>query len=89
MPGKVRNLLLTTEVRSAGKLCRCSHDKRHQIHKGELRVVIKTPGGIGEKGYCAACGRAMVAAARQQLATLEAQLGAPVPQNAISGSEGS
>lgn len=75
MPGKVRNILLNAEVRPAGKRCKCSRDKRHQILKGEARVVIKNPGAPGDKGYCAACGRAMVAAAKHQLAQLETALG--------------
>jgi hypothetical protein len=75
MPGKVRNILLTTEIRPAGRRCKCSHDKSHQILKGEARVVIKNSGAPADKGYCAACGRAMVTAARHQLASLETALG--------------
>lgn len=75
MPGKVRNILLNIEVRPAGRRCKCSHDKRHQILKGEARVVIKNSGAPGDKGYCAACGRAMVTAAKRELAQLENALG--------------
>jgi hypothetical protein len=75
MPGKVRSILLVVEVRPAGRRCKCSHDKRHQISKGEPRVVINNAGAPGDKGYCVSCGRAMIAIARQQLAELEHALG--------------
>jgi hypothetical protein len=75
MPGNVRNILLTIEVRPAGRRCRCAHNKRHQILKGETRVVIKNPGAPGDTGYCAACGRAMVTTARHELTRLETALG--------------
>ncbi len=96
MPGPVRNILLTTEVKTAGRRCKCSHDKRHEILKGEARVVINNAGAVGDKGYCASCGRAMVTAAKHQLAELETALGmtptssgANVSEDALSGSRGS
>ena len=96
MPGNVRNILMTIEVRPAGRRCQCAHDKRHQILKGEARVVIKNPGAPGDRGYCAACGRAMVAAARHELARLETALrvtrtapATSVQEDALSASRGS
>lgn len=56
MPGPIRNLLTTTEIRPAGRSCNCAHDKHHRIRKGDLRVVVKNPGTVGEKGYCVTCG---------------------------------
>ena len=75
MPGKVRNILMTIEVRPAGRRCQCAHDKRHLITKGQTRVIINNAGAPGDRGYCAGCGRAMVAAARHELARLETALG--------------
>lgn len=77
---RTRNVILPIEVKPAKKLCRCSHDKKHVITKASIRVVVKEPSGMGEKGYCAACGRAMLVAARQRLDELQAAL-EPLPSS--------
>lgn len=70
-----RSLLLRVDVREAGKLCRCKHNRKHTIVKGELRLVVKEPGpGTPEYGYCAACGQEMLAKAEERLAELRAAL---------------
>ncbi|MDQ3092029.1 MAG: hypothetical protein M3R46_10310 [Actinomycetota bacterium] len=70
-----KSLLLKFEVRSAGRKSRCSHNKNHEILKGEPRVVVKAPGvATPEKGYCAVCGRAMIERAREALLDVERDL---------------
>lgn len=59
----IRNLLLPIEIKAAGKHCKCSHSKDHSIPRAGVRFVRKDPGGMREKGYCAACSIAMSAAA--------------------------
>lgn len=78
MAGRFRIVLLGLDVRPAGKLSHCKHNKRHAITKGELRLVVKDPGASGgEKGYCAACGLAMLDAARVELDANIRRLGQP------------
>lgn len=56
-----KSLLLGAEVRPAGRLCYCKHNKNHAISKGEPRLVIREPGpASAERGYCASCGREML-----------------------------
>lgn len=74
MPGQIRNILLAVEIRPAGKLSKCSHDRRHVITKGEPRVVIKNAAAVGEKGYCTTCATAIIALAKQRITELEHQL---------------
>lgn len=75
MPGRTRSLLPRVEVRAAGKLSRCHHDKRHEIQKGETRVVVRNPGpAAGEYGYCIDCALAMLRLARHQIDELESAL---------------
>ena len=70
-----RSLLLRADVLEAGKQCRCKHDRKHAIPKGELRLLVKEPGpGTPEYGYCAVCGREMLATAQEQVAELQADL---------------
>lgn len=71
-----RSILLRIEVRPAGKLSRCRHNKGHEIRKGELRFVVKDPGPAGgEKGYCRDCAHAMLAVAARRLEEFEGELG--------------
>lgn len=72
MPGPIRSLLTTATVQPAGRACNCAHDRRHRIQKGEARFVVKNPGTLGEKGYCAACARTMLRLTRSRLEELEA-----------------
>jgi hypothetical protein len=75
MGGKLRALLLRIEVRPAGRLSHCGHNKKHEIRKGELRFIIRAAGPAGgERGYCAKCASEMLDAADQQLAALREQL---------------
>ena len=74
MAGVVRRLVLGVEIKPGGKRCACYRDDRHLIFKGQLRFVVKNAGGPGEKGYCAACGKTMVEAARRRLNELDAAL---------------
>jgi hypothetical protein len=70
-----KSLLLRTEVRPAGKLCHCKHNKRHAIRKGEPRLVVKEPGpASAERGYCAACAREMLDEATTKVAGLREML---------------
>lgn len=72
---RTRSLLLRAEVRPAGRLARCAHNRAHQIRKGEPRFVVRDPGPAGgERGYCAACAAAMLAASEAQLEELRASL---------------
>lgn len=68
MVGRLRGVLLGLEVRAAGRACRCKHNAKHAIAKGELRLVVKGAGPAGgEQGYCGPCGRSMLVAANKTL----------------------
>ncbi len=84
MAGVVRRLVLGVEIKPAGKRCACYRDDRHLILKGQLRFVVKNAGGPGEKGYCAACGRTMVEAARRRLDELDAALVLDPPELGVT-----
>jgi hypothetical protein len=72
---RVRSLLLRIDVRPAGKLSRCSHNKKHAIPKGELRFIVKDQGPAGgEKGYCVDCAAEMLDASEAQLEELRKSL---------------
>lgn len=74
MPAR-KSILLRIDVREAGRLSRCKHNRNHAIAKGELRFVVKEPGpGTPEHGYCAVCATQMVADAEEKLASLRASL---------------
>ena len=83
IPGAVRKLLLSVEVKPAGRKCKCGRDERHEITRGQIRFVVKNPGRPGEKGYCAQCGQKMITAVRQQLDQLEAALTRPEPTDQL------
>jgi hypothetical protein len=70
-----RSLLHRVEVRPAGRLSHCAHNRKHEIRKGEPRFVVRDPGPAGgEKGYCRECALEMLGAAEVQLAALYAAL---------------
>ncbi len=70
-----RSVLLRVEVRKAGKLCRCKHNRKHTIIKGQPRLVVKEPGpGTPEYGYCASCAAEMLDLADAKIAVLRADL---------------
>lgn len=72
---RVKSILQRLEVRPAGRLSRCSHEKSHEIRKGEARFVVKPPGpAAGEKGYCADCALEMIEKAGDDLVRLKAEL---------------
>ena len=54
MPGRIRDLLVGVEVRTAGRRRKCGRNKEHQILMGESCLVVKRQ-GRGEKAYCQAC----------------------------------
>jgi hypothetical protein len=70
-----KSLLLRAEVRPAGRLCYCKHNKKHAITKGEPRLAVKEPGpASAERGYCAACAREMLDQADVKLTALRDEL---------------
>jgi hypothetical protein len=70
-----KSLLLRLTVRPAGKKSYCSHNAKHIIPKGATRMIVKAPGiATPEKGYCAACGVAMIQQAEQQLVAIRGEL---------------
>lgn len=71
---KIRSLVSKVEIRPAGRLSHCTHNKKHAIPKGETRFIVKQPGGLGESGYCANCGHAMLDQAEDELRELRRQL---------------
>jgi uncharacterized Zn-binding protein involved in type VI secretion len=72
---KFKSLLLRVDVRPAGRRCNCAHNPKHVISKGEPRVVVKAPGiATPEKGYCAACGLAMIKSAEDELQALQSRV---------------
>ena len=75
MPGRTRSVLLSVEVRAAGRACDCHGNKRHRILKGQPRLAVKSSGpAAGEDGYCGACAQAIIKLARDKLAALSADL---------------
>lgn len=54
MPGRIRDLLVGVEVRTAGRRRKCGRNKNHQILMGEACLVVKRQ-GRGEKAYCRLC----------------------------------
>ncbi len=71
---RTRSILLRVEVRPAGRLAHCAHNKKHEIRKGEPRFVVRDPGPAGgEKGYCADCAAEMLEASEAQLRELRAR----------------
>jgi hypothetical protein len=72
---KTRSLLLRAEVRPAGKLSHCAHNRTHEICKGEHRFVVRDSGPAGgEKGYCADCAAQMLDASQTQVQDLRGAL---------------
>lgn len=79
-----KSLLQRVTVRPAGKKCYCGHNKKHEITKGELRLIVKAPGvATAEKGYCGECGREMIERARRDLDEIEGALRS-APPSAVS-----
>jgi len=75
MPGTTRSVLLSVEVRPAGRACNCKHNKTHRIQMGEPRFVVKNAGAAaGESGYCRACAEVIIAEAQRRLDQLLATL---------------
>ena len=75
---RTRTLLLSAEVRPAGRACNCKHNPQHRISRGEARLVVRNAGpASGEAGYCRDCATVMRAAARNQLDQLATALGRP------------
>ena len=71
---KIRSLVVPVEIRPAGRLSKCSHNKKHAIPKGETRFVVTNPSGMGEKGYCETCGHAMLDYAEDRIRELRREL---------------
>jgi hypothetical protein len=72
---RIRSLLLSIEVRPAGRLSRCAHNRAHTIPRGQLRFVVKNPGPASpERGYCRRCAIQMLKKAQGDLEELEDQL---------------
>lgn len=70
-----RSVLLKLDVRTAGRLSRCSRNKNHAIQKGETRFVVKEPGpGTPEQGYCGECATTMLEKAAADIALLQEEL---------------
>jgi hypothetical protein len=67
MAGRHRSVPLSLELRTAGRACTCTHNARHRIAKGDVRLVVNDPGPpSGEHGR-APCGLSTLAAARDAL----------------------
>jgi hypothetical protein len=67
---RFKSLLLRVDVRPAGRRCNCAHNPKH-----EPRFVVKAPGiATPEKGYCAACGLAMIKSAEDELQALQSRV---------------
>jgi hypothetical protein len=72
---KRRSLLLRIEIRPAGRLSKCTHNRKHAIKKGELRFVVRESGpASGEQGYCMACAKEMLDRLDAEAAALRAAL---------------
>ena len=70
-----KSVLMRLDIRPAGKLCHCKHDRAHMIARGEPRLIVKAPGpGSPELGYCSHCAEAMLEKATNQISELRAQL---------------
>jgi len=70
-----KSVLMRLEIRPAGNLCRCKHDKKHTIAKGEPRLVVRETGpGTPEQGYCADCEIAMLNRASRRIDELREEV---------------
>ncbi len=62
---KYKSLLLPHRWVSAGRVRKCYHSAKHELHKGDSVLEVKV--GIGWQGYCRPCGEDMIRAAIEQL----------------------
>lgn len=69
-----KSLLVTANLVEAGRRRKCYHDPTHQIQKGEVCLEVRA--GLGSKGYCLTCARAMHAEASRRLEELGIALAA-------------
>ena len=73
-----RRVLRHLSVKPAGHAAGCKHNPKHRAAKGELRLIIKTPGPAArEQGYCAECGSKILDAAERDVQRLREQLANP------------
>lgn len=70
--------ITSARVVVAGRKRSCGHDKKHSVSKGEQCLEVPT-GTMGWKGYCAACGIAMVDRGLVHLGELRRKLSEPHP----------
>ena len=73
-----RRVLRHLSVKAAGRAAGCKHDAEHRVAKGELRLIVKTPGpAASEQGYCVDCGIKILEAAERDVQRLQEQLLSP------------
>jgi hypothetical protein len=65
---KLKSLLVRSEWTIAGRKRKCYHSPNHEIAKGD--DVLEVTEGLATRGYCSACGKAMVAASTAALSKM-------------------
>lgn len=73
MPGRIRDLLVGVDVRTAGRRRKCGRNKNHQIPKGEACLVVKRE-GRGEKAYCKSCAAELLEVVDNRLTDIRGDL---------------
>ena len=63
--GRIRSLLIRTEVDAAKHAHNCGGNRRHRINRGDMRLTVGN--GKNVKRYCLDCARKMVRLTRDKL----------------------
>jgi polyferredoxin len=76
---KTRNILYKLEVRASKRANKCRRNRKHEIPKGDLWLIVTPPGAASrDYGYCIDCGTAILEGAQvclaEQLAALRPAL---------------
>jgi hypothetical protein len=69
---KHKSLTVSARIVIAGRKRKCYFSKAHFLEKGDVCLEVRD--GMSWKGYCAACGVAMVDAGHKTLAAFEGKL---------------
>jgi hypothetical protein len=73
VPGPPKSLLKTLNVKKAGKLCECHHDKKnHKLVKGDTLLEVKVSRDISR--LCIPCALDSVQTGIERLEVLRAEL---------------
>ncbi|MGD9526415.1 MAG: hypothetical protein AB7I38_11645 [Dehalococcoidia bacterium] len=73
--GKLRELVMKTEIKTSLRANECRFNGAHKIPKGDLRFVVTPPAAVArEYSYCVDCAIAMLENAEAKIAAQLATL---------------